>query len=77
VKRQLVAAVQELRRQDLAKAPGVAETLDWAEALLELGITELDSEEIRPTLGTLLKSREDIAHVEGQMDEGAWPAKAG
>jgi len=77
VKRQLVAAVQELRRQDLAKAPGVAETLDWAEALLELGITELDSEVIRPTLGALLKSREDIAYVEGQMDEGAWPAKAG
>jgi len=77
LKRQLVSAVQELRRLDLAKAPGVAETLDWAQALMALGVAELHSDVVRSTLGTLLKSREDIAAVEEQLDAGAWPAKAG
>jgi len=62
--RQLVAFVQETRRMDLEKKPGVAETLDWASALLRLGITTLDedgAERILETLSALLKTRSDRA----------------
>jgi MoxR-like ATPase len=62
--RQLVAFVQEVRRMELEKKPGVAETLDWASALLRLGITTLDedgAERILETLAALLKTRSDRA----------------
>lgn len=61
--RQVVAYVQKLRRLDLFKSPGVAETIDWATALTELDRTALDPETIADTLGTLLKYQDDIARI--------------
>ncbi len=57
--RQVVSAVQRLREQDLLKPPGVAETLDWTEALVALGADHLDVEVATRTLGSVLKFRED------------------
>jgi hypothetical protein len=57
--------VQALRRQDLFKSPGVAETLDWAGALTELDATALDPATVSDTLGVLLKYQDDIARIEG------------
>ena len=62
---QVVAFVQHLRGMDLFKLPGVAETLDWAQALVELDRLELDPETINDTLGTLLKYQDDIAKIHG------------
>ncbi|MGI5404604.1 AAA family ATPase [Streptomyces sp. CA-135486] len=56
---QVTAVVQTLRNQDLLKPPGVAETIDWAQALDALGATELDAELALATLGSVLKYRED------------------
>ncbi|MFE9743784.1 AAA family ATPase [Saccharothrix saharensis] len=56
---QVASAVRRLRDLDLLKPPGVAESLDWAEALLTLGRTELDAEAAATTLGAVLKYRED------------------
>jgi len=61
----VVAFVQRLRTVDLLKAPGVAETLDWAAALTALGTRELDAEVVDRTLGVLLKYQEDIARLRG------------
>jgi MoxR-like ATPase len=57
------AFVAALREVDLAKAPGVAETLDWVHALLSLGEHELDAELVDDTLGAVLKYREDLDRV--------------
>ena len=62
---QVVGFVQGLRKQDLFKAPGVAETLDWAGALSELDVTALDPATVSDTLGVLLKYQDDIARLEG------------
>jgi MoxR-like ATPase len=62
---QLVAFVQKLRNEDLFKLPGVAETLDWADALTQLDKVALDSEAIDNTLGTLLKYQDDITKIRG------------
>jgi MoxR-like ATPase len=62
---QVVHFVQSLRRQDLFKAPGVAETLDWAAALAELDVVALDPATVSDTLGVLLKYQDDIARIEG------------
>jgi len=56
---QVTAAVQRLRHEDLLKPPGVAETLDWTEALLALGAQQLDADTATRTLGAVLKYRED------------------
>lgn len=63
--RQVVAYVQTLRKRDLFKNPGVAETIDWATALTELDRVALDPETVSDTLGTLLKYQDDIARIEG------------
>ena len=63
--RDLVAFVHRLRTADLTKVPGVAETLDWASALLSLGATELDGDTVDETLGVVLKYEEDIRAVRG------------
>ena len=60
---QAVAFVQRLRDFDLAKPPGVAETVDWAEALAALGRQELDAELVESTLGSVLKYHEDLELV--------------
>jgi MoxR-like ATPase len=58
--RQVVAFVQELRREELYKVPGVAETLDWIKALVALDQHALTETLVYDTLGALLKYREDI-----------------
>jgi MoxR-like ATPase len=62
-----VAFVQRLRSADLTKLPGIAETLDWAAALVALGAPELSPEVIDPTLGVLLKYQEDVRAVRGTV----------
>ena len=61
--RQVARAVQRLRGMDLYKPPGVAETLDWTEALVALGAKELDEAMIEATLGSVLKYNEDQQRV--------------
>jgi MoxR-like ATPase len=63
--REIVLFVQSLRKEDLFKAPGVAETLDWAAALSELDVVALDPATVSDTLGVLLKYQDDIARLEG------------
>lgn len=60
---QIIAFVQQLRQLDLFKIPGIAETLDWAQALQRLQIESLDGGGINDTLGALLKYQDDLAHV--------------
>ena len=61
--RQIVLFVQAVRRLNLMKAPGIAETLDWAQALMSLGKARLDLESVDSTLGCLSKSMEDVAKI--------------
>jgi MoxR-like ATPase len=61
--REAAAFVRGLRGLDLAKPPGVAETIDWAHALAALGREEIDAEVVEQTLGSVLKYREDIETV--------------
>ena len=63
--RQVVGFVGRLRTTDLTKVPGVAETLDWAAALLALGARELAPDLVDETLGVLLKYEEDVRRVRG------------
>lgn len=65
--RQIVAAVQELRRADLYKPPGVAETLDWAAALQAMDSQALDEQAIRDTLGVVLKYQDDVQLAHSQL----------
>ena len=65
--KQVVAFVQAIRQKDFYKLPGIAETIDWANALIKLGTTELSTEITSDTLGALLKYQDDI----DKMDEGA------
>ena len=64
---QVVNFVQAIRQQELYKLPGVAETLDWAEALGHLNQTELDPATVEATLGIILKYQDDIDKVRGDM----------
>jgi MoxR-like ATPase len=66
--KEIVAYVQKLREIDLFKNPGVAETLDWATALIELDKLALDPQTISDTIGVLLKYQDDIARI--QSSEG-------
>lgn len=63
--RQIVGFVQGMRRIDLYKLPGLAETLDWSRALVELNAVSLDPATVQSTLGVLLKYQDDIARVQG------------
>jgi MoxR-like ATPase len=65
---QVAGAVRALRQADLLKPPGVAETLDWARALLLVGATHLDVDSAAATLGAVLKYREDADRVRKQLD---------
>ncbi|GAA2565393.1 AAA family ATPase [Pseudonocardia saturnea] len=67
--RKVVTAVQRLREMDLAKPPGVAETIDWARTLDFLGETTLTAEAADLTLGAVLKDREDIELARGCIDD--------
>jgi len=63
--REIVAFIQGLRKLDLYKLPGIAETLEWSRALLELDAMVLDPELVQQTLGVLLKYQDDIQRVQG------------
>jgi MoxR-like ATPase len=63
--REVVAFVQALRREDLFKKPGVAETIDWAKCLLALDVIALSPEVISDTLGAILKYQDDIQALQG------------
>jgi MoxR-like ATPase len=63
--RQIVGFVQKLREMDLFKLPGVAETIDWAQALVQLDQLVLEPDAINNTLGVLLKYQDDIAKITG------------
>ncbi|WP_419908386.1 AAA family ATPase [Candidatus Poriferisodalis sp.] len=66
--RKVVAAVQRLRDMDLAKPPGVAETLDWVDALGVLGTGDLDAPAAADTIGAVIKDRDDLELVEAELD---------
>ena len=61
--RQVCAFIQALRRHDLWKVPGIAETLDWTSALLALGVEELSQPEVQASLGCILKHQDDVQRV--------------
>jgi MoxR-like ATPase len=63
--REVVGFVGKLRGKELFKSPGVAETLDWAQALMELDTVALDPEIVADTLGVLLKYQDDIQRMQG------------
>ena len=63
--REVVAFVQDLREADLFKAPGVAETIDWAQALTQLDVLALSPDVVNDTLGSLLKYQDDIVRIRG------------
>ena len=67
--REVVAFVQRLRKMDLFKLPGVAETIDWSKALVALDKMTLDPQTVNDTLGTLLKYQDDITRVRGSEAE--------
>jgi MoxR-like ATPase len=67
--RKVVDAVQRLRQLDLAKPPGVAETIDWARTLDFLGRTDLDPETAEDTLGAVVKDRDDLELVRENLAE--------
>jgi MoxR-like ATPase len=63
----VVEVVARLRELDLTKAPGVAETINWARALGVLGVERLDPEAVTPTLGAVLKDRDDLLRVQAGL----------
>ena len=65
--RQIVTFVEALRSAGLYKAPGVAESIDWARALALLGATALDLDNVRTTLGCLVKHRDDVQRLDGGL----------
>jgi MoxR-like ATPase len=65
--RSVVAAVNRLREMDLAKPPGVAETIDWVQTLGVVGAADLDSEAVTDTLGAVVKDHDDLDLVQGDL----------
>jgi len=65
--REVAEAVARLRELDVAKRPGVAETIDWSQALAFLGATRLEPEQVEATLGALLKDHEDLELVRARL----------
>jgi MoxR-like ATPase len=65
LREQLIAFVHQLREQDLFKRPGIAETIDWANALTQLDVVSLHADVVDDTLGLLLKYQDDIARIRG------------
>ena len=66
--RSVVTAVNRLREMDLAKPPGVAETIDWVNTLGVVGAEDLDAEAVPDTLGAVIKDRDDLELVAGDLD---------
>ena len=67
--RKVVRAAARLRRADLVKTPGVAETISWSRALQRLGAERFDTETVRLTMGAALKERDDLQAAEGFLEE--------
>ena len=67
--RKVVAAVNRLREMDLAKPPGVAETIDWVRTLDFLGASDLDPQTAEDTLGAVVKERDDLDVVRASLEE--------
>jgi MoxR-like ATPase len=67
--RKVVAAVNRLREMDLAKPPGVAETIDWVRTLDFLGASDLDPQAVQDTLGAVVKERDDLDLVRDNLEE--------
>ena len=65
LREQLITFIHKLRDEDLFKHPGVAETIDWANALTQLNVVTLTADVVNDTLGSLLKYQDDIAKVQG------------
>ena len=65
LREQLISFIHKLRDEDLFKRPGVAETIDWANALTQLNVVTLTADVVNDTLGSLLKYQDDIAKVQG------------
>ena len=74
--REVVGFVQRLRAKDLFKVPGVAETLDWTQALIALDRTSLDPATVDATLGVLLKYQDDISRIRGPEARALLSAQA-
>ena len=66
--RKVVAAVNRLRSLELAKPPGVAETIDWVRTLSVLGSSDLDARTVDETLGSVIKERDDLELVRRNID---------
>ncbi|HLA43401.1 MAG TPA: MoxR family ATPase [Aggregatilineales bacterium] len=64
---QIVSVVQQLRSLELFKAPGAAETLDWAQALQIMDVDQLDEQTVHQTLGVLLKYQDDVQRIQGAV----------
>ena len=73
---QVVAVVQKLRAFELFKPPGIAESIDWAQALMALDTKEIDRAQAESTLGAVLKYQDDIARVRGEIAAGNLPLAA-
>jgi hypothetical protein len=67
--RSVASAVEKLRSLDLVKRPGAAEAIDWAQALSLLGSESVDGDGTRETLGWVVKNREDLRRVDGELAE--------
>ncbi|HLB11602.1 MAG TPA: MoxR family ATPase, partial [Dehalococcoidia bacterium] len=65
--RQICGFMQTVRKMDFYKKPGIAETLDWAGALMVLHKDELDSDVVTDTLGCIFKYREDVSKMEAEI----------
>ena len=65
LQQEVVRFVQSLREENLFKSPGVAETIDWAQALVELNCVALDPQTVDSTMGVLLKYQDDINRIQG------------
>jgi MoxR-like ATPase len=72
--REVTAFVQSLRQMDLSRTPGVAETLDWAAALVKMHASALDESLIRETMGCVVKDQGDMRRVEAALREPGLPA---
>lgn len=64
---QVVSHVQQFRQQKLVKTPGISETIDWAQSLMALGFREVNKDAVAKTLGSILKSTEDIMQVRSEL----------
>jgi MoxR-like ATPase len=66
--RRVAAAVDRIRTLDLVKAPGVAETIEWAKALAFLGVSQLERDSVDVTLGAVVKDHDDLVRIRDDLE---------